>query len=331
MAHEVVILSDRDVRDMIHMSAVIDTVEADIKRQAVPGDMIYGAPLAYETDDRQLGFRWRMKTAVIRPLPVAGVRVTGYKIDANGIGSGGESTSTRFIVLSDPVSSMPLAIIDEHSSFAMRTSAAVCVAAKYLARPELRVAGIVGVGNVGRAVLLGLVELFRLEEVRVISSRPESRRRFAAEMSQTLGIAVVAVDSYEAACRGADIIMTGTPSTQPFLLFEWLKEGVFLGVMGLHEATNDVYAKCDRFFIDYDPAKEKHPSHIRDALEAIGAGADKVTGQIWEVVAGRLPGRKDAKEKILVATVGLTTQDIAIAYQLYQEAKAQGRGLRLPV
>jgi ornithine cyclodeaminase/alanine dehydrogenase-like protein (mu-crystallin family) len=138
------------------------------------------------------------------------------------------------------------------------------------------------------------------------------------------------VDSYEAACRGTDIIMAATPSTAPFIRYEWLKEGVFLGVMGHHEATHEVYAKCDRFFLDYDPSKEKHPAHIREAMEAIGS-ADKVTGQIWEVVAGRIAGRKNAKEKILVATVGLTTQDIAIAYQLYQEAKARGRGLRLPV
>jgi ornithine cyclodeaminase/alanine dehydrogenase-like protein (mu-crystallin family) len=331
MGHEVVILSDRDVRDMIRMSAVIETVENDFKRQAAPDDMIYGVPLAYETDDRELGFRWRMKTAIIRPLPVAGVRVTGYKIDASGVGSGGESASTRFIVLSDPVTSTPLAIIDEHSSFAMRTSAAVCVAAKYLARSNSRIAAIIGVGNVGRTALLGLLELFSLDEVKVMSARPESRRRFAEEMSKALGVRVVAVDSYEEACRGADIIMAGTPSTAPFIRHEWLKEGVFVGVMGHNEATNDVFEKCDRFFVDYDPSKEKHPAHIRAALDAIGGGAGKVTGQIWEVVTGRIPARKDPRERILVATVGLTTQDIAIGYQLYLEAKVQGRGLRLPM
>ena len=58
--------------------------------------------------------------------------------------------------------------------------------------------------------------------------------------------------------------------------------------------------------------------------------ADKPIRQIWEVVAAKLPARKNASEKILVATVGLTTQDTAIAHALFMKAKAEGRGIRLP-
>lgn len=330
MAHEVVFLSDHDVRAMITMAAVIEAVEGDFKRQADPDSMIVGVPLAYETDDRTLGFRWRLKTAIIRDLQVAGARLTGYKIDSAGIGSGGERTATRYLVLSDPVSAMPLAIVDEHTSFGMRTCAAVCVAAKYLARRESRVVGLVGVGNIGRSSLLGLRELFPIEEVRVMSLRRESREAFAREQSAALGIPVRPVDSYEAACRGADIIMAGTPSTKPFIRYEWLAPGVFLGLMGLDEATHEVYARCDRFFVDYNPATEKHAAHIQRAINAGALAPDAPIRQIWEVASGRLPGRQSADERILVATVGLTTQDTAIAHALYLQAKQEGRGLRLP-
>ena len=111
MPHEVVFLSDADVRAMLEMSSVIAAVEADFRRQADPEGMILGVPLAYETDDRKLGFRWRLKTAIIRDLGVAGARITGYKIDAAGVGSGGERNSTRYLLLSDPATSLPLAII----------------------------------------------------------------------------------------------------------------------------------------------------------------------------------------------------------------------------
>jgi ornithine cyclodeaminase/alanine dehydrogenase-like protein (mu-crystallin family) len=330
MPHEVVFLSDADVRAMIRMPAVIEAVEADFRRQADPDGMIMGVPLAYETDDRKLGFRWRMKTAIIRDLGVAGARLTGYKIDAAGVGSGGERNSTRYLLLSDPATSLPLAIVDEHSSFSMRTSAAVCVAAKYLARPGSKRIGIIGVGNVGRTALLGLRELFAIDEVRVTSQRPDSRESFAREHGETLGLRVRAVDSHEEVCRDADIIMSGTPSTQPFIRYDWLKDGVFVGVMGHDEAMHEVYAKCDRLFVDYDPAVEKHAPHIRRAIEAGAIPPDKPIRQIWEVVAGRAPARRDDKEKVLVATVGLTTQDTAIAHSLYLQAKREGRGLRLP-
>lgn len=330
MPHEVVFLSDQVVRGMVTMSDAMMAVEDDFKRQAVPESMIYGVPLAYSTDDRKLGFRSRIKSAIIRDLPVAGVRVTGFKIDENGAGTGGGREATRYIVLSDPVTSSPIAIIDEHSTFPKRTSAAVCVAAKYLARPESAVVGIVGVGNIGQTALLGLHELFSIREVKATSLRPQSRQKFAQNMSVTLGVPVKAVDSYEEACRGADIIVVGTSSHEPFLHYDWLGDGVFLAVVGEHEAMHDVYAKCDRFFVDYNPESEKHPAHIQDAVEAGAIDPNAITGQIWEVVAGRKPGRQTSKEKILVATVGLTTQDISIAYQLYLRAKAEGQGLRLP-
>jgi ornithine cyclodeaminase/alanine dehydrogenase-like protein (mu-crystallin family) len=330
MPHEVVFLSDADVRAMIEMSSVIAAVEADFRRQADPEGMILGVPLAYETDDRKLGFRWRLKTAIIRDLGVAGARITGYKIDAAGVGSGGERNSTRYLVLSDPATSLPLAIIDEHSSFSMRTSAAVCVAAKHLARRDARTVGIIGVGNIGRAALLGLCELFPIDEVRVTSQRRESREIFAREHSALLGLPVRAVDSYEEVCRDADIIMAGTPSTEPFIRYEWLNAGVLLGLMGQDEATHEVYARCDRMFVDYDPAVEQHPPHIRRAIETGAVAPHKAIRQIWEVVAGAVPARRDENERVLVATVGLTTQDTAIAHALYLQAKREGRGLRLP-
>ncbi len=330
MSHEVLFLSDADVRAMLTMPSAIEVVEADFKRQARSDSMIVGAPLAYETDDRKLGFRWRLKTAVIRDLPIAGTRITGYKIDSAGVGSGGGRNSTRYLILSDPITSLPLAIIDEHSSFSMRTSAAVCVAAKYLARRESSVVGIIGVGNIGRTVLLGLSSLFSLSDVRVMSQRVESREAFAREYTAKLGIPVRAVQSYEEACRDADIVMSGTPSTSPFIQDKWLKRGAFMGVMGLDEARHDIYANCDRLFVDYNPQTEKHPAHIQNAVRSGAIPPSKPIRQIWEVVCGVVPPRQDVNERVLVATVGLTTQDTAIAYALYTQAKAEGRGIRLP-
>jgi alanine dehydrogenase len=330
MAHEVVFLSDDHVRKMLDMPAALAIAEEDFKRQADPANMTYGVPAAYETEDRQLGFRWRLKTAIMRDPPVAGARISGFKIDSGSAGNGSERTSTRYMVLSDPATASPLAIVDEHTTFAMRTSAGVCVAAKYLARRDSKVAGIIGVGNVGHTTLLGLAELFQLERVKVISARPESRRKFADQMSVSLGIPVEAVDSCEEVCRDADIIMAGTPSTAPLIEYQWLKDGVFVGLMGRNEATHEVFAASDRLFIDYDPATQKHPAALQRAVDAGAIESARLGDQIWQVVAGRKPGRRNDKERIVVVSAGVTTQDVAIAYQLYLWAKQKGLGLRLP-
>lgn len=330
MPHEVVYLSDADVRAMLTMRAAMHAVEADFRRQAEPDGMVLGQPLAWSTDDRQLGFRWRLKTVVIRGVPIAGVRVAGYKVDATGFGSGGEREATRYIILSDPRSGSPLAIIDEHSSFAVRTAASLTVAAKYLARKDARIAGIIGVGNVGRAALTGLAETFALQEARVTSLRPETRETFAREAGARLGLPVTACDTHEAVCRGADIVICATIAREPFLQWPWLKEGAFVGAVGAEEVTHEVYSRCDRLLVDYNPLTEPHPEHIARAIAAGAITADKVGGQLWQAICGARPGRTRDADRILVCTVGLTSQDISIAHALYEQAKAEGLGLRLP-
>lgn len=330
MGHEVVYLSDADVRSMLTISAAMSAVEQDFQRQAQPDGMVSGVPLAWSTDDRQLGFRWRLKTVVIRGVPVAGVRVAGYKVDASGFGSGGEREATRYIILSDPRTGSPLAIIDEHSSFAVRTAASLTVAAKHLARRESHVVGIIGVGNVGKAALAGLAETFPVADARVTSLRRETRERFAAEMTAVLELPVRACDAHEEVCRDADIIICATIARAPFLRWTWLKEGVFIGAVGAEEVTHEVYARCDRMLVDYNPASEPHPDHIRRAIAAGAMTGAKVSDQLWEAISGAKPGRCNDRERILVCTVGLTSQDISIAYGLYEQAKLEGRGMRLP-
>lgn len=315
---------------MLTIDAAMRSVEQDLRRQAEAGSVVNGRPLAWETDDRALGFRWRLKTVVIRGVPVAGVRIAGYKVDAEGNGSGGEREATRYILLADPGTGSPLAILDEHSSFGVRAAASLLVAARHLARAEARVAGIIGVGNIGRTTISGLTQLFALDEVRLMSARQETRQQVAEAMSAETGIEVTAVDTHEAAIRRADIVICATPATQPYLDFSWLKEGVFVGAVGHDEVRHDVYARCDRFYVDYDIAGGGHPAHIRAALGEGALRAEDFSGELWEVVGRRQPGRRNDAERILVATVGLTSQDIAIAYDLYQQARTEGRGMRLP-
>lgn len=330
MGHEVLYLPNAEVKKMLTMDQTMQLVEETFRLQAEPESAVWGVPLAYTTEDRKLGFRWRLKTAVLRDIPVAGVRVTAFKVDEKGITRSGEAQSTRYVILSDPKTSSPLAIIDEHCSYALRTTAAACVAAKYLARKESKEIGVIGVGNMGRTFLLGISSLFQIEEVRATSRRAETRREFAVKMSDELSVHVVAKDTYKEVCQGADIIITGTPARNPFVKYEWLKDGVFVAAVGPDEVEPEAYARCEKVLVDYDRKIHKHSSNIRRMIESGAIEEESIYGELWEVVTGKKPGRENDNEKILVFTVGLTIQDVAIANWLYKRALEERRGILLP-
>lgn len=326
----VLFLSRRDVRAMLTVRDAAEAVEEDLKRQAIPGASALGDPATYAQADRDLSFMWRLKSAIIREPAVAGVRVAGFKLDEHGTGSGSEEDSTRLIVLADPVTGSPLAIIDEHHSFGLRTVAAAAVAVKHLARPGPLSFGVVGAGHIGRLAVRAVAELFGPAEIRVTSRTPASRERLAADLSRELGLPVRASDSAEAVCRASDVVIACTPSRAPYIALEWLREGALVVSLGQEEVTHAAYAGCDRLFVDYERARG-HPAHVAAALEAGTLREGDIDGELWEVVSGRLTGRTDPAERIVLVAVGLATQDIAIAHSLYRRARATGAGTRIPL
>ena len=99
------------------------------------------------------------KGAALPEVGVAGVRVVGYRIFPDGSGTSRDD-NMRYVLLHDPVSGQPLAIVDEHTSYGVRSAASGVVGAKYLARPDSGVVGLVGAGKLMRSALLALATLF---------------------------------------------------------------------------------------------------------------------------------------------------------------------------
>src|SRR5262249_60483740 len=118
--------------------------------------------------------------------------------------------NTRLIILSDPRSCAPLAIVDEHWSYAIRSAAAATLACKWVGPTKAKVLGLVGVGTMGLNALRCLLTLYRFDEIRCTSQRPETRAAFAAHWSKQLGIPVLPKNTVEEVVRGADIAVGGT-------------------------------------------------------------------------------------------------------------------------
>ena len=94
---------------------------------------------------------------------------------------------TGLLILNDVETGLPYAMMDCAWITAYRTGAATGLAAKYLARPESKTAGILACGVQGRTNLLALKELFPLERVYAYDILPEVQERYVREMSAQLG------------------------------------------------------------------------------------------------------------------------------------------------
>jgi ornithine cyclodeaminase/alanine dehydrogenase len=90
----------------------------------------------------------------------------------------GLPNSTRLIIINDPETGIPLAVMDCMWISAMRTAAASVVAAKRLARPEASRLGILGCGVQGRTYTEALNVLFPVSEVLAYDVLPEVAEKF---------------------------------------------------------------------------------------------------------------------------------------------------------
>ena len=271
---------------------------------------------------------WHVKTVILQDDPVAGVRLYSYYDDGER-NTVGRLDCARYIVLADPKTARPIAIIDEHWTYAIRSAAAAMVALKWLGPKRPKVLGLVGVGTMGENCLRCLRHLYKFEEIVCTSRRPETRAAFAAKWSAKLGIPVRAIDTVEEVVQSSDISVGGTTRTDIVSREEWVRPGATFVSLAWRELDPAGWVKFDKTVID-DWDCNMTMREFRDMLEAGQFSRDQLHADISEVVAGIRPGRESDDERILVHTTGMVSHDVGICWRIYKKAVELGLGIPLP-
>ena len=225
---------------------------------------------------------------------------------------------------------LPACIMEANWVTAIKTGASTAVTAKYLARPDSRVATIFGAGKLGRMHLSCLHELFDLDEIRVVDVIPEAAEQFVNEMGKETGLPIVIPASSESAVRGADIIITVTTGSAANVKIDWVKPGAFIARMGSYqEVALDVLLEADKFVVD----RWEYVSYrIPEMIELINTGqlsAESIHAEWPDIVSGQAPGRESDDEVILYIALGIWGEYAAILPQVYRRAKELGLGTRV--
>lgn len=213
------------------------------------------------------------------------------------------------------------------------------VAAKYLAREDAKVMGLLGTGWQASGQILAMAAVRKLKLVKVFSPTKANRDAFAKAYSEKLGIEVRAVASPEEASSGADILASATNSMVPTITPEMVRPGMYITSVRGSEIPLEVLKSADRLVVNtHDPVKaypaRGWPSQIPEfengdySRPDIGVFDITTAPELKDVVAGHAPGRKSATEITCFHNYkGLGLQFAAIGALLYREARERQLGL----
>jgi ornithine cyclodeaminase/alanine dehydrogenase len=269
--------------------------------------------------------------AVLQAMPAA-LRDVGLGLKAYTVAR----TGLRFLVLLWDAETGGLeAIIEADNLGRIRTGAASGVATRFLARADAAVVGLVGTGWQAATQLEAICRVRPIREARVYSRSAARRAAFAEAMGAQLGLPVVAVDTPRAAVDEADVVATITSASEPVFDGAWLKPGAHVNVAGSnrprHREVDDETVRRAALVTVDDVAQAR--IEAGDLLLPIEAGVlswDRVV-PLADVVAGKVPGRRDEADITLFKSLGIAAEDVAAARVVVDKARRLGVGETLPV
>lgn len=226
-------------------------------------------------------------------------------------------------------------VVDAYGLTEIRTAAVSAVAAKYMARPQTRSMAIIGTGREARAQAAALSRILPVQSIKAYSRAAEHREAFAREMSERLKLQVEPVASAEACVRDADMVVTITSARDPVLAGAWLAEGTFVCAVGAttperRELDEEAVLRAGTVVVEHLPQAQAECGELRHAVERGELDWSKVI-ELKDVVSGAVPGRRCEAEITLFDSIGIGSEDVALATYALQKARAEGKGQALPL
>jgi ornithine cyclodeaminase/alanine dehydrogenase-like protein (mu-crystallin family) len=322
-------LSNEDVKKALDLGRAIEITEQALRDHS-EGRVIWSTPEDLAIKPEQ-GWQSWVTGCALATEPVAGFRIRSIKAAGGSRDPSRQPRGPRrILILSDREGGEILAIMDEDWCHAVRTAAAAAVAMRALARKKSAVMAMLGAGDTARAAVPVMAQVFALKEIRVTSRTPESRRNYANEVGKEYGLNIRAVESTEEALEGADLVVSATTTSTPFVKESWLGAGITVYSIGKNqEMESEVYKKADKFVVD-SWVHCKNKSDMQRMIKENFLSEKDLYAELPELLSGKKPARQSERERIFIRAIGLVNQDVAMASWIYRCALERGVGTRLP-
>ncbi len=266
---------------------------------------------------------------VIELMPVSDARSYAFKY-VNGHPSNHRfklPTVMAFGVLADVETGIPELLSELTLTTAIRTAAMSAVAARALAREDVRSLALIGNGAQSEFQALAFHHLLGVERFHLFDVDPAATRKLAANL-ECMGLAWRAFGSVREAVGGCDIVTTVTAdkTRAAILTADMIEPGMHLNAVGGDcPGKTELHADVLRLgpvFCEFEPQ-----SRIEGDLQQMPA--DFPVTELWQVLAGRAEGRTSAAQVTIFDSVGFALEDYSALRYMRDLALELGMGERL--
>ena len=240
------------------------------------------------------------------------------------------------VIVLDPQTGRPVALLEGATLTAIRTAAASGAATDLLARPDSRVAAVFGAGVQARTQLEAVCTARRIETAWVYDLAPAAVEAFVAEMAGRGPVPtdLRAAESSRQAVADADVICTATTSATPVFADADLKPGVHVNAVGsyqphVREVPPETVVRA-RVVVDSRSAALDETGDLIQPIKQGLIGPDHVHAELGELVLGRALGRTSDEQVTLFKSVGVAVQDAVAAQVALARAEQLDLGREVP-
>jgi ornithine cyclodeaminase len=252
-----------------------------------------------------------------------GLKAGGY-FPANALQ--GNTRHQSIVVLFDPQTGMPRALVGGNLVTKLRTAAAAALSIELLSKPDSSVLAVIGAGAQAEPHIRAACAVRAFTSVILWNRSRDPARKLARDLEK-LGIGVQVAESPQAAVETADVVITLTPATSPVVGTDWIAPGTHLACMGADTAgkqeVDERLVAASRVFTDSIEQActiGECQTGIRSAL----FGREHIVGVLGDILTGRCEGRRTAREITLFDGTGLAVQDLVMADSVAKRFAASG-------
>jgi alanine dehydrogenase len=303
-------LSESDVRALLPMPDLIVAMDAALTAFSAK-QVVQPVRTVLEVGEREF---FALMPAYAASTPALGAKLVTF-FESNT--SRGVPTHLATIIMLDPETGAPVAILDGRYITEARTAAVSAVSAKKLAREDSSVLAILGSGVQARSHFEALSHVRTFREARAWSPTAANLQAFCAETG------TLASESAEAAVRGADVIVIAASSHTPILFNDWVAPGAHVISVGAtrpnHREIDPALIARSRLFVDSRAAA------IKESGDVMPFGDAHIVAELGDAACARTSD----DEVTIFKSLGLAVEDVAAAHLAITRAKASGRGLTI--